>query len=83
MHYYIALLHLDGELYLALIREKPSRILDLGTGTGIWAIDIGDKFEDATVRSFTKSFPYVRVLIRNNIGHWSRLKSYTAKLGSA
>jgi len=49
VHHHIALLHLDGELYLAPIGERPSRILDLGTGTGIWAIDMGDKFEDATV----------------------------------
>ena len=41
VHHHIALLHLDGELYLAPIGEKPSRILDLGTGTGIWAIDMG------------------------------------------
>jgi hypothetical protein len=41
VHHHIALLHLDGELYLAPIGEKPSRILDLGTGTDIWAIDMG------------------------------------------
>ena len=41
VHHHIALLHLDGGLYLAPIGEKPSRILDLGTGTGIWAIDMG------------------------------------------
>ncbi len=27
----------------------PTRILDLGTGTGIWAIDIADKYPDASV----------------------------------
>ena len=41
IHHHIALLHLDGELYLAPIGEHPDRILDLGTGTGIWAINMG------------------------------------------
>lgn len=27
----------------------PARILDLGTGTGIWAIDMADKYPDAEV----------------------------------
>ena len=29
-----------GNLYLAPI-TNPKRVLDLGTGTGIWAMDIG------------------------------------------
>jgi hypothetical protein len=32
---------LGGRLFLAPISEHPQRILDLGTGTGLWAIDIG------------------------------------------
>ncbi|KAH8696251.1 S-adenosyl-L-methionine-dependent methyltransferase [Talaromyces proteolyticus] len=39
----------DGELHLAPIGTNPQRILDLGTGTGIWAVDIGDKFPSAEV----------------------------------
>lgn len=35
---------LDGRLYLAPIPEDEAlRILDIGTGTGIWAMQIGDK----------------------------------------
>lgn len=30
-----------GELHLAPIGSNPQRILDLGTGTGIWAMDMG------------------------------------------
>jgi methylase of polypeptide subunit release factors len=30
-----------GKLHLAPIGAKPQRILDVGTGTGIWAIDMG------------------------------------------
>ncbi|RMJ09508.1 hypothetical protein CDV36_010849 [Fusarium kuroshium] len=40
---------LGGELYLAPISENPQRVLDLGTGTGIWAIDFADQFPSAEV----------------------------------
>ncbi|KAK4504401.1 hypothetical protein PRZ48_005317 [Zasmidium cellare] len=39
---------LKDQLYLAPI-EDPKSILDLGTGTGIWATDIADKFPSASV----------------------------------
>jgi ubiquinone/menaquinone biosynthesis C-methylase UbiE len=32
---------LKGKLGLAPV-EKPRRVLDLGTGTGIWAIEFGE-----------------------------------------
>lgn len=43
------LLLLDGRLYLAPIDEHPQRILDLGCGTGLWAIEMGDLFPSAQV----------------------------------
>jgi SAM-dependent methyltransferase len=43
------LLLMDGELYKCPLRKNPSKILDLGTGTGIWCIDMADKFPDCEV----------------------------------
>ncbi|TGZ79511.1 S-adenosyl-L-methionine-dependent methyltransferase [Ascodesmis nigricans] len=31
-----------GALYMAPLREDPARVLDAGTGTGVWALDFGD-----------------------------------------
>jgi hypothetical protein len=45
----MTLLLMDGQLYICPLQENPSRILDLGTGTGIWAIDMADKFPDCEV----------------------------------
>lgn len=37
-----------GGLHLAPLR-RPSQILDIGTGTGIWAIEMADTYPDAQV----------------------------------
>ncbi|KAF2499279.1 S-adenosyl-L-methionine-dependent methyltransferase [Lophium mytilinum] len=42
-------LTLDGELFLAPIGKHPQRVLDVGTGTGIWAIEFADRFPSASV----------------------------------
>ena len=40
---------LGGGLFTAPIPPNPQRVLDFGTGTGIWAIDFADEFPSATV----------------------------------
>ncbi|KAK3994973.1 hypothetical protein QBC44DRAFT_37791 [Cladorrhinum sp. PSN332] len=37
------------QLYFAPIGNRPQHILDIGTGTGIWAIEMGDVFQSANV----------------------------------
>ncbi|CAG1982094.1 unnamed protein product [Fusarium graminearum] len=39
----------NGNLYFSPIADNPQKIIDLATGTGIWAIDIADKFPSASV----------------------------------
>ncbi|KAH0491828.1 hypothetical protein TgHK011_003236 [Trichoderma gracile] len=39
----------DGKLFYASIGDYPQKILDLGTGTGLWAIEMGDKYPSAEV----------------------------------
>ncbi|KFY33583.1 hypothetical protein V494_07502 [Pseudogymnoascus sp. VKM F-4513 (FW-928)] len=40
---------LRGELHRAPIPETVQRVLDIGTGTGIWAMEFADEFRNATV----------------------------------
>ncbi|KAK1997562.1 methyltransferase domain-containing protein [Colletotrichum falcatum] len=39
---------MGGKLHCASI-ENPQKIIDIGTGTGIWAIDMGDEYPEADV----------------------------------
>ncbi|KAI8624539.1 S-adenosyl-L-methionine-dependent methyltransferase [Xylariaceae sp. FL1651] len=40
---------LDGRLFLAPIGDHPLKVIDLGTGTGSWAVEVAEKFVGAEV----------------------------------
>jgi ubiquinone/menaquinone biosynthesis C-methylase UbiE len=46
--HHMYLITLDTKLHLAPLRD-PQAILDVGTGTGIWAIDMADQYPGASV----------------------------------
>lgn len=48
MHHIFKLI-LGGRLFNAPIGADPHRVLDFGTGTGIWAIDFADEFPSAAI----------------------------------
>jgi hypothetical protein len=41
-HHDLIKTRLDGELILAPLSRDPHKILDLGTGIGLWAIEMGN-----------------------------------------
>ncbi|KAF4339633.1 hypothetical protein FBEOM_6416 [Fusarium beomiforme] len=47
--HHVLTLVLDGALYLAPISEDIENALDIGTGTGIWAIDFADSFPNTQI----------------------------------
>jgi ubiquinone/menaquinone biosynthesis C-methylase UbiE len=49
-----ALLH--GKLFIAPISDTPGNILDVGTGTGTWTIEVADYYPSAVVTG-TDIFP--------------------------
>jgi methylase of polypeptide subunit release factors len=58
MHHEILLLLLGRQLYKAPIGDSPQRILDVGTGTGIWAIDVAEQHSSAEVIGMDLRYSY-------------------------
>ena len=55
---------LGHNLYTAPIQD-PKRALDIGTGTGIWAIEFGDKWPKAEVFAVTSRDGHFAELCRS------------------
>ncbi|KAM5362229.1 hypothetical protein ACJZ2D_012669 [Fusarium nematophilum] len=49
INHHVLTLVLDGALYLAPISKDIEKAIDVGTGTGIWAIDFADAFPKTQV----------------------------------
>ncbi|OQV10965.1 hypothetical protein CLAIMM_14882 [Cladophialophora immunda] len=74
---------MDGQHFLAPLNQDLGRILDVGTGTGIWAIQIG---RCETMGMNTRSGTDVWIMKRYvPICHsdWQRPKSHPATVGTA
>ncbi|KAG6224581.1 hypothetical protein E4U26_003622 [Claviceps purpurea] len=50
MQHAMLIMLMENKLFLSPIGDHPQKILDIGTGTGIWAIEAGDKYPSAQVR---------------------------------
>lgn len=48
LHHIFKLL-LKGDLFITPLPSDPQRVLDFGTGTGIWALDFADQYPSAEV----------------------------------
>ncbi|KAF7556738.1 hypothetical protein G7Z17_g1251 [Cylindrodendrum hubeiense] len=80
MQHHIFYLTLNGKLGLAPPNEanfKLGRVLDLGTGTGIWAMDFGEEHPEAEIDDFeeewtySKPFDYIHSRMNNSsISNW-------------
>ncbi|KAH7198328.1 S-adenosyl-L-methionine-dependent methyltransferase [Fusarium flagelliforme] len=49
MAHHLLSLSLEGKLHLAPLKDDIQKVLDIGTGTGIWAIDFADEYPNAEV----------------------------------
>ncbi|KAF5229090.1 hypothetical protein FAUST_10642 [Fusarium austroamericanum] len=47
--HHLLCLSLDGKLHLAPLKDDIQTVLDVGTGTGTWAIDFADEYPNAEV----------------------------------
>ncbi|KAG6093829.1 hypothetical protein E4U30_003974 [Claviceps sp. LM220 group G6] len=50
MKHVMLLMLTENKLFLSPVGDNPQKILDIGTGTGSWAIDVGDRYPSAKVR---------------------------------
>ena len=49
LHHHVFRLTLDGQLFQSPLTKAPRRVLDVGTGTGIWAVEFADEFASSEV----------------------------------
>ncbi|AEO54738.1 hypothetical protein MYCTH_2297650 [Thermothelomyces thermophilus ATCC 42464] len=74
---------LCGQLHFAPIGDNPHQILDIGTGTGIWAIEMGDQFPTASILGVDLSPiqpewvpPNVRFIVDDVESPWLHPRNY-------
>jgi methylase of polypeptide subunit release factors len=55
LEHHLFFLTFGGKLALAPVGDQLHRVLDVGTGTGHWAIDFAEEHPEAEVRSKPQS----------------------------
>jgi ubiquinone/menaquinone biosynthesis C-methylase UbiE len=48
-------IYLDGENILVPFSQKPTNILDVGTGSGAWCIEVSNEYPETNVRGIDLS----------------------------
>ncbi|KAH0541824.1 hypothetical protein FGG08_003707 [Glutinoglossum americanum] len=72
MAHHIFVVATGGKLHLAPISNNPQRILDIGTGTGIWAMEMVDDVEKRWM--YNEPFDYIHCRsMSKSIGDWPNL----------
>ncbi len=71
MVHHIDRLMLGGALFKAPISTSPQRVLDIGTGTGIWALEFADEFPSAEVLGIDLSPIQPQWYFTEPESHWS------------
>ncbi|GJC94390.1 methyltransferase [Colletotrichum higginsianum] len=81
LQHHIWLITLDGELGTSPGRHTAKRVLDMGTGTGIWAIDFANcSFEiDDLELNWEWNQPFDYIFNRSVAGSWSNFRSIIQK----
>ncbi|KAJ9635540.1 hypothetical protein H2199_008543 [Coniosporium tulheliwenetii] len=55
LQHHIFKMILDGELTATKIPQDVQAVLDVGTGTGIWAIEMGEEYPGATIKGLDQA----------------------------
>ncbi|PMB73726.1 Secondary metabolism regulator LAE1 [Beauveria bassiana] len=65
----------DGRLFYAPLGPNPQKVIDLGTGTGLWAIEFGDRYPSAEITGLDLS-PIQPTWVPPNVkpGGWVELQ---------
>lgn len=73
---------MNHRLFWAPIHPEPLKILDIGTGTGIWAIDCADMVSSRSHRATRRMRANITAVPKRR-GDWYRLESDSAELGAS
>ncbi|KAI9034878.1 S-adenosyl-L-methionine-dependent methyltransferase [Aspergillus affinis] len=69
-------LTMGGQLFLAPVEvEQPLRVLDIGTGTGIWAVEVGDQYPNTKMILGNDLSP-IQPDLQTRVGGWIEFQEF-------